>query len=68
MKLSERYELIQKIARYRTDRVDMQDLLDSYYNSKCEYLNELDDSELLEELEELDEVRHEYHKLLSKGY
>ncbi len=56
MKLSQeiRDEMIEKMAQKLTDDVDLDSLMDFFYQAQCEYFNDLDDDELSQQYEDLE--------------
>lgn len=49
-----RYELMEKLANDWLNCADMKTLEDHYFNTQMEYLEDLDDDQLLEHCEDMD--------------
>lgn len=45
----DRNDLMEKLAEYMTNRADLQELTDYYYEGTMDFLNDLSDEELLDQ-------------------
>lgn len=65
MTREERDKILDKLAEYATENMDMYDLLQFFYCNQYDYYDSLSDKELLQELEDNIELKEQYEKLLT---